>query len=156
MITEDGNQQYSISVVCEIEENKVTQEEFDESSVYCQIELAGRERVQDIQSGKSKPMIVHQEHAPEWLVDNKYILYGYRVDFVRKRDLVKSLFMKHNELLNIWTHLLGGIFFVALVFYIIFYFDVFSIIFSKVGDLFSQKNLDSIKNAVPLILNHLE
>ena len=49
---------------------------------------------------RTKPMIVHQEHAPEWLVDNKYILHGYRVDFNRKRDLVWSLFMKHNELLN--------------------------------------------------------
>ena len=66
---------------------------------------------------KKIPMIVHREQAPDWLIDNKYILYGYRVDFQRKRDLLKSLFMKHNELLNIWTHLLGGVFFILLVFY---------------------------------------
>ena len=122
-----------------------------------EITVVGREDERaEIISVKGKPMIVHQDHAPEWLVDNKYILYGYRVDFSRKRDLLKSLFMKHNELLNIWTHLIGGIIFIILIFYIIFYFDVISIIFAKIGKLFSQKNMDAIKSYVPEVLKSLE
>ena len=105
---------------------------------------------------RGKPMIVHQEHAPEWLVDNQYILHGYRVDFVRKRDLVKSLFMKHNELLNIWTHLIGGIIFIGLVVYTIFYFDVFPTLYNKMIDLFSSENIKSLKNSVPAILSSIE
>lgn len=105
---------------------------------------------------RTKPMIVHQEHAPEWLVDNKYILHGYRVDFNRKRDLVRSLFMKHNELLNIWTHLIGGLIFVGLVFYIIFYFDVFNIVYNKISSLFSSDNIDAIKKSVPAITNSIK
>jgi Haemolysin-III related len=105
---------------------------------------------------RTKPMIVHQEHAPEWLVDNKYILHGYRVDFNRKRDLVWSLFMKHNELLNIWTHLIGGLIFVGLVFYIIFYFDVFNILYNKISSLFSSDNIDAIKKSVPAITNSIK
>lgn len=105
---------------------------------------------------RGKPMIVHQEHAPEWLVDNKYILHGYRVDFTNKRDLVKSLFMKHNELLNIWTHLIGGLIFIGLVFYILFYFDVFGIISSKISSLLSNENLQAIKNSIPAILTSIK
>lgn len=110
----------------------------------------------EIISVKGKAMIVHQEHAPEWLVDNKYILYGYRVDFSRKRDLLKSLFMKHNELLNIWTHLIGGIIFIILIFYIIFYFDVITVILGKIGNFFSQKSANAIKNYVPAVLKQIE
>ncbi len=105
---------------------------------------------------KKVPMIVHREQAPDWLIDNKYILYGYRVDFQRKRDLVKSLFMKHNELLNIWTHLLGGVFFILLVFYMIFYFDLFSTVYNKVKDFLSQKNLELMKQAFPDLLKKVE
>lgn len=110
----------------------------------------------EIISVKGKPMIVHQDHAPEWLVDNKYILHGYRVDFNRKTDLFKSLFMKHNELLNIWTHLIGGLIFILLIFYIIFYFDVFTIVGNKIGDMFSKNSMDAIKNYVPDLLKSIE
>ena len=110
----------------------------------------------EIISVRGKPMIVHQDHAPEWLVDNKFILHGYRVDFNRKRDLLKSLFMKHNELLNIWTHLIGGVIFIGLIFYMIFYFDFISMIINKIGNLFSKENMEVIKNYVPEALKKIE
>ena len=103
-----------------------------------------------------KPMIVHQQHAPEWQVDNQYILHGYRVDFINKKDLFKSLFMRHNELLNIWTHLIGGIIFLILIVYISFYFDIFSTVYNKIGSLFSQQKIDSLKDSVPELLKTLE
>ena len=105
---------------------------------------------------KRVPMIVHQEHTPHWMVHNKYILYGYRVHFHSKRDLLKSLFMKHNELLNIWTHLIGGIIFVVFVFYIIFSFDLLSTVYQKVNDFINPQNMDMMKQEVPSLLERIE
>ena len=102
------------------------------------------------------PMIVHREHAPDWLIDNKYILHGYRVDFQRKRDLIKSLFMKHNELLNIWTHLIGGIIFIVFVFYMIFYFDLLSTVYNKIKDFLNTANIEVIKKSGPELMNKIE
>ncbi len=42
-------------------------------------------------------------------MQDKYIRSGYRINFSRKRAIMKSLFMKHNETLNVWTHLIGFI-----------------------------------------------
>ena len=103
-----------------------------------------------------KPKILTIEHAPDWLVDNKYIIYGYRVDFTKKTDLLKSLFMKHNELMNIWTHLIGGIVFVGLVFYTVYNYDIFSVIFSKIKDLVNPQNLQKFKDVVPQLLAKIE
>lgn len=103
-----------------------------------------------------KPKILTIEHAPDWLVDNKYIIYGYRVDFTKKTDLLKSLFMKHNELMNIWTHLIGGIVFLGLVFYTVYNYDIFSVIYSKVKDLVNPQNLQKFKDVVPQLLAKIE
>ncbi len=107
-------------------------------------------------SAPNLPMIVHRMHAPEWLVDNEYILHGYRVHFGRGRDLLKSLFMRHNELLNIWTHLIGGIIFVALVIYVIFYFDVFSSTSAKMRQLLNSKTAETLKEVIPNVLKKIE
>ena len=53
--------------------------------------------------------------APLWMVDNKYLLSGYRLNFNSFKRAVKSLFIKHNELMNVWTHLIGALFFVTLL-----------------------------------------
>lgn len=103
-----------------------------------------------------KPKILTIEHAPDWLVDNKYIIHGYRVDFTKKRDLLKSLFMKHNELMNIWTHLIGGIVFIVLVFYIAFNYDIFSVIYNKVKELINPQTLEKFKAMVPDLLSKIE
>lgn len=100
-------------------------------------------------SSGSKPKIVTREHAPEWMIDNKFLLRGYRVNFQKKRDLLKSLFMRHNELLNIWTHLIGGLVFVAFIIYMAFYFDLFNYLRSKLKDMFDSHHIQVMKNAVP-------
>ena len=56
-----------------------------------------------------KPQIVDLEDAPEFLVDNKYLLTGYRKNFRNYPVILKSLMMRHNETLNIWTHLIGAL-----------------------------------------------
>jgi hypothetical protein len=67
-----------------------------------------------------KPHIGKIEEAPKWLIDNHYILTGYRINFSTVKLTFRSLFMCHNESTNIWSHLLGVIMFVGFIFYIVF------------------------------------
>jgi adiponectin receptor len=60
--------------------------------------------------------------APSYLKD-QYIKKGYRINFSSKKDVVKSLFMWHNELINIWTHLIGAIIIISLIFYLWLNYD---------------------------------
>lgn len=60
--------------------------------------------------------------APGYLKDN-YITKGYRINFTKKKDVLKSLFMWHNELVNIWTHLIGAIIIISLIFYLWLNYD---------------------------------
>lgn len=62
--------------------------------------------------------IVNIEDADKWMVDNKYLRSGYRQNFAQISDILKSTFMKHNELLNIWTHLIGAIIFIGIFIYL--------------------------------------
>jgi hypothetical protein len=56
------------------------------------------------------PRIVNIEEAPAFLVDNRFLVRGYRKNFRRVADIIRSMILPHNETLNIWTHLLGTIF----------------------------------------------
>jgi adiponectin receptor len=47
--------------------------------------------------------------APHYLQDNEHIVEGYRIGFDSPKKVIKSLFMVHNETVNIWTHLVGTI-----------------------------------------------
>ena len=51
--------------------------------------------------------------------DNLYMLTGYRICFNTYRDCFNSLFMIHNETMNVWSHLIGAILFSGMVVYII-------------------------------------
>ena len=44
---------------------------------------------------------------------NPHILNWYRMNFETHVDCLKSLFMVHNESINIWTHLLGTVYFIV-------------------------------------------
>ena len=59
------------------------------------------------QDKEYKTFIGHLMMAPSFLLDNEYILRGYRINFNTKMKIFKSLFMLHNETVNVWTHLLG-------------------------------------------------
>ena len=65
--------------------------------------------------------IVSIKEAPSWMVDNYHLLTGYRLNFKSPKRLLRSLFMKHNELLNIWTHLIGSIVFIGLFIFVLCY-----------------------------------
>ena len=57
----------------------------------------------------------------EYYKKNRYLKTGYRVRFNTFRACAESLFMVHNETLNVWSHLIGTIFFVAMLFYVTIY-----------------------------------
>jgi adiponectin receptor len=65
--------------------------------------------------------IVSIKEAPEWMVDNHDLLTGYRLNFKTPKRLLRTMFMKHNELLNIWTHLIGSLIFIGFLIFIICY-----------------------------------
>lgn len=57
--------------------------------------------------------VIDQEH--DFLRDNEFIEKGYRLNFSTTRKIIKSLFMVHNELFNVWSHLLGALIFLLLL-----------------------------------------
>ena len=57
------------------------------------------------------------DEAPEYLRDNEYIKHGYRINFNNTRQVMKSLFMLHNESVNIWSHLLGVVMVIVFIVY---------------------------------------
>lgn len=59
--------------------------------------------------------------APGFIRDNEYIKGGYRINFNSAKKIFRSLFMVHNESMNIWSHLLGVILFITFVVYIAVY-----------------------------------
>lgn len=58
------------------------------------------------------------EKAPHWMIGNKFIKSGYRLNHTTLADTTLSMFRRHNETFNIWSHLLPALFFVYVAFYI--------------------------------------
>ena len=67
------------------------------------------------------------EQAPKFLQSNEYIKNGYIINCKSFKTAFKCIFKLHNETINTWSHLLGTIFFVFLIFYTIFYITNFKI-----------------------------
>lgn len=61
--------------------------------------------------------IGHYEDAPSYMKDNHHITGGYRIGFDNPKKILRSLFMVHNESVNIWSHFLPAI---ILVFFIVY------------------------------------
>ncbi|ESN98659.1 hypothetical protein HELRODRAFT_66738 [Helobdella robusta] len=61
--------------------------------------------------------VIHHSHLPKWLRDNDYLVKGHRPPLYSFWACFKSMFRIHTETGNIWTHLIGCIFFIVLTFY---------------------------------------
>lgn len=53
--------------------------------------------------------------------DNEGITHGYRINFNNPWKILKSLFMIHNESVNIWTHLFPALFILVVIPYILLF-----------------------------------
>nr|XP_033808356.1 adiponectin receptor protein 2 isoform X1 [Geotrypetes seraphini] len=62
--------------------------------------------------------VIPHDVLPDWLKDNDYLVHGHRPPMPSFRACFKSIFRIHTETGNIWSHLLGCVFFLCLgVFY---------------------------------------
>lgn len=62
-----------------------------------------------IEKTKSEGYIGPIWDIPEDIRDNLFILTGYRVGFDDVRKTTPTIFMWHNETMNVWTHLFGKV-----------------------------------------------
>jgi adiponectin receptor len=88
------------------------------------------------------------EEAPKFMQDNEYIKKGYLLHCTTFKSALKSLFKCHNETINIWSHLLGAIFF----FFLIFFTSVFITNFKSQLQLI-RNDLQSIKEKAEFLYN---
>ena len=66
-----------------------------------------------------KPFIGTYDEYPEEIRDNDLIRYGYRVNYKGFWAILGSAFDWHNETVNVWTHFLGSVTFMALLIYVV-------------------------------------
>ncbi|KAI4868609.1 hemolysin-III related-domain-containing protein [Hypoxylon rubiginosum] len=67
----------------------------------------------DVEQKITSALIVLWDDLPSWRRDNHFIETGYRSESNSYWRSFTSLFYTHNEFVNIWTHLLGALFFLA-------------------------------------------
>ena len=66
---------------------------------------------------KLKLSVGTYQEAQKFIQDNEFIKTGYILNCNTYYKTLKSLFICHNELINIWSHLLSSIFFISLIWY---------------------------------------
>jgi hypothetical protein len=54
-------------------------------------------------------------HVAEDMRDNDFLLTGYRIGFEGYRIGFKTMFIIHNETVNIWSHFFGKLFFIGVM-----------------------------------------
>ncbi|CAF3870209.1 unnamed protein product [Rotaria sordida] len=63
--------------------------------------------------------VVDHSHLPQWLLDNEFLISGHRPPMPSFKKCFASIFRLHTETVNIWTHLLGTLFFIITAIYFI-------------------------------------
>lgn len=95
----------------------------------------------------AKPTIDDCRYCPKWQLEelnNKHIYDGYRLNYRTYWDLIKSVWDIHNETCNIWSHFLGALLFVFLLYYNYTHFsDPFSI-----KDTLIRQKMENSKNQI--------
>ena len=72
------------------------------------------------------------EDAPIQTQQNVDIKTGYRLNCNTLYKATKSLFMLHNETVNVWSHLFGAIFFIFLILYTSYFITNYKTQFNRV------------------------
>ena len=91
------------------------------------------------------------QEAPEFIQDNEYIKSGYILNCSTFKKTFKSLFICHNETINIWSHLLGALFFFSLIFYTEFFITNFNSQLTNIREDISliEKNTECLHTESP-------
>ena len=66
---------------------------------------------------KKEIVIGDYDQAPDYIKDNEFLKGGYRLNCITYQKIFKSLFVCHNDSVNVWLHLLGTIGAIVLIFY---------------------------------------
>ncbi|RKK13906.1 hypothetical protein BFJ66_g3605 [Fusarium oxysporum f. sp. cepae] len=72
----------------------------------------------NFESKFEQSLLILWDDLPAWRRDNAFILSGYRQSHGSYAHSFRSLFYLHNESVNIWSHLLGAIVFLASAAYV--------------------------------------
>lgn len=86
--------------------------ELPKSDIFCRVD-------RDDDEYHSIGKIGFQHEYPKELVDNEFILTGYRIGFKGFTNSLKTLLMVHNETVNVWSHIIGKLIFITLMMYVI-------------------------------------
>ena len=73
------------------------------------------------------------ENLDDFIRDNEYLRTGYRIFFHTYDVCAKSLFMMHNETVNVWSHLIGSLIFIGMIFYVLVFLSPTSLHGDSVG-----------------------
>ena len=99
---------------------------------------------------QSNIVIGNFEEAPKFLQENEYIRKGYVVNCSSFKRALRCLFKFHNETMNTWTHLLGAIFFIFLIFYTLFFIPNFNIQLNII----KNNNLPKVEEKAVILYEH--
>lgn len=69
----------------------------------------------------TQPRIGHSHEAPAFMLNNKYIHRGYRINHTSYKHALSSLFTVHNESVNVWTHFIGFKVFIAIIVFLVYF-----------------------------------
>lgn len=99
--------------------------------------------------GKSQVIVGSYNEAPDYIKDNKYIKKGYRINCDSVIKVTKSLFVFHNETVNIWSHIIGAITAIVLIGYTAIFITSYSTQLKNLTNHFHQlkslsTNIDQI------------
>ena len=105
---------------------------------------------------ESKIGEINEDH--QFLKDNEFIHSGYRLYFNTSRKIFKSLFLWHNESVNVWSHLLGFLLFTSMLVYCIAFLNLSHEIslFSPDTIEFIGEYINSAKETVEVITEDLK
>lgn len=75
-------------------------------------------------SKPSRPILCSFDDLPAWYKDNNFVIHGYRQVSNSVRICFESWFYLHNETVNIFSHLIPAVYFLAAQVLIFHYFEV--------------------------------
>ena len=103
--------------------------------------------------GKKGIILGTYNDLPDFYKDNEYIKKGYVLDCDSIIKALKCLFFLHNESVNIWSHLIGAIFFICLIWYTAIFITNYKTQFYSVKNRIKQ--IESMKKSIPILSDNI-